>query len=193
MYCCRYDRFEERTACLSSTRSALLSRSWLSVRLDRQEWKRCKGNEYLLLLIYWRSYFKVLTTVSISALFSSSEGSSPSLLVLDTTTTPPIPIPVKVGDANMDGFPDLLFITSSAPHGGFLGIGSKTEQIPRLAFSVPCSKGVAGCDTYGNGHRGFSVLQIGAEKLTSITDARGASFLDLDEDVRLNVDLNRVC
>ena len=108
---------------------------------------------------------------------------SDSLLVADTRTTPPVPVPIRLGDANLDGFPDLLVISASAPHGGFLGIGDASDRTPKLALSRPCGKGVVGCDTSGNGKVGWSVVVKDAEPLKSIVDASNAAFLDIDEDV----------
>lgn len=92
--------------------------------------------------------------------------------MLDTTFSPPIPLPLKLGDANLDGFPDIIAIT-----------GSGNDRVPGLVFSVPCSKGVVGCSASGTGRRGWSVAKKGAEPLNTIKDARAVSFMDLDEDV----------
>jgi integrin alpha FG-GAP repeat containing protein 1 len=92
--------------------------------------------------------------------------------VLDTTFSPPIPLPLKLGDVNLDGFPDMIAIT-----------GSGNDRTPGLVFSVPCAKDVAGCSASGTGRRGWLVAKKGAESLNTIKDARGLSFLDLDEDV----------
>lgn len=112
----------------------------------------------------------------------SDIASSSSLLVLDTQTSPPVPLPIRLGDSNLDGFPDLLFITASAPHGGFLGIGDKSDRTPRLAFSVPCAKGVPGCNQKGR-KRGYKVVKKDAEVLNAVVDASGVAFFDIDEDV----------
>lgn len=103
----------------------------------------------------------------LSSLYPSS-----SLLVLDTTFSPPIPLSLKLGDANLDGFPDIIAIT-----------GSGNDRVPGLVFSVPCAKDVAGCSASGTGRRGWSVAKDGAEPLNRIKDARVVSFIDLDEDV----------
>jgi integrin alpha FG-GAP repeat containing protein 1 len=50
-------------------------------------------------------------------------------------------------------------------------------------FSVPCSRGVAGCNADGSGRRGWKVVTHGAQSLEGVTDARGVAFLDMDEDV----------
>ncbi|KAJ6523586.1 hypothetical protein B0H19DRAFT_972767 [Mycena capillaripes] len=107
----------------------------------------------------------------ISALFPGS-----SLVVLDITQAPPVPISLKLGDANLDGFPDLLLI-----------IASGQDHVPKLLFSVPCAAGVIGC-----GKRGWSVATKGTETLDAVKDARGVSFLDMDEDGTLDIMVQRV-
>ena len=107
-----------------------------------------------------------------------------SLLVRDTRSSPAVPLPIRLGDANLDGFPDLLFITASSPHGGFLGIGDVSDRTPRLALSTPCAKGVAGCDESGHGRVGWKVVKKDADTMNRIVDASNAAFLDIDEDVR---------
>ncbi|KAF8119813.1 hypothetical protein EV363DRAFT_1591087 [Boletus edulis] len=77
-----------------------------------------------------------------------------SFLVLDTTFLPPLPLPVRLGDTNLDGFPDLLVIAATA-----------ARHTPKLLISEPCRKGLAGCDTNGYGRRGFRLLQKGADLL----------------------------
>ena len=131
---------------------------------------------------------QAFVSFAIADLFPSS-----SLLVLDTQVSPAIPLPIRLGDSNLDGFPDLLFITASAPHGGFLGIGDKSDRTPRLAFSVPCSKGVPGCGQDGNGRRGFKVVRKDAEVMNSVVDAMGVAFFDIDEDVRISCHRYYLC
>ncbi len=94
----------------------------------------------------------------------------------DTTHNPPLPLPIKLGDVNQDGFPDLLAILAS-------GSASRPDRIPYIAYNVPCARGGAGCDENGKGKRAFKVLKRGGDVLGGIRDARGAAFLDLDEDV----------
>ena len=106
--------------------------------------------------------------VPLSTFFTSKGSPSPNLLVFDTTHTPHLPLPFKLGDADLDGFPDLLTII---------------DRTPRLLFSVPCGRGVLGCDSDGNGRRGWKVAHKGTETLVGVKDARGVSFLDADEDV----------
>ena len=84
-------------------------------------------------------------------------------------------MPIKLGDANLDGFPDLLLIVFNP---------SDLSQTPKLLFSEACTKGLGGCDKNGEGRRGFRLVTNGAEPLEAVQDARGVSFLDIDDDVR---------
>lgn len=110
-----------------------------------------------------------------------SQSSSPSLLVLDTTFSPPLPVLPRVGDANLDGFPDLLLITSTT---------LDRARRPRLIFSEQCGKGIEGCDVPG-ARRGWKEATRGVEPLQSIGDARGVAFLDMDEDGTLDILVQR--
>ena len=92
--------------------------------------------------------------------------------MLDTTFNPPLPVSIKLGDANLDGFPDFLIIT-----------GSGKDNIPSLVYSVPCTVGVVGCVDDSSGKRGWKVATQGVESLQAVKDARSLSFLDMDEDV----------
>lgn len=110
-------------------------------------------------------------TIPVSSLVTPS-----SLLILDTTNTPSIPIAPSIGDANLDGFPDMLLIINGTP---------------RLLISQSCTKGLPGCNSDGSGRRGWKEagkgLSLNAKILQTITDARGASFVDIDEDVRVKL------
>lgn len=97
---------------------------------------------------------------------------APALVVQDTSFSPSLPLALKFGDANLDGFPDFAMIGASDSH-----------RVPYLVFSVPCGKGVSGCDADGSGRRGWKVAQKGADALKLVNDARSISFLDMDEDV----------
>jgi integrin alpha FG-GAP repeat containing protein 1 len=83
-----------------------------------------------------------------------------------------LPVSIKLGDANLDGFPDFLIIT---------GFGK--DHVPSLVYSVPCAVGVVGCGNDGSGERGWEVATQGVESLQAVKDARSLSFLDMDEDV----------
>lgn len=97
------------------------------------------------------------------------------LQVLDTSFSPAQPILPRPGDANLDGFPDLLLVTEGRVH---------------LLFSTPCSPSVPGCSAPG-ARRGWREVRKGVEPLASITDARSAVFVDMDEDGTLDVMVQR--
>ncbi|KAI0831660.1 integrin alpha N-terminal domain-containing protein [Trametes gibbosa] len=114
----------------------------------------------------------------------SKSSSSPSLLVTDTSQNPPVPVPIKFGDVNQDGFPDILAITVT-------GSGSHSVRTPRLVLSVPCGKGVAGCGAEGHGRRGWQVVKKDVSPLAGVQDARSIAFLDMDEDGTLDIMVQR--
>ena len=125
-----------------------------------------------------------------------------SLLMYDTTYSPPLPLPVKVGDADLDGFPEILFIS----------VTPNDARVPKLAWSVACTTNEPGCPPQqlqverddlapskavssgaGVGGRGFAMASSGGEAgvLASFKDARSVSFLDLDEDGTLDILIQR--
>ncbi|KAJ6570286.1 hypothetical protein DFH09DRAFT_1154556 [Mycena vulgaris] len=112
--------------------------------------------------------------IPINALFPGA-----SLVVLDPTQAPQLPISFKLGDANLDGFPDMLVIVAQGQ-----------SHIPKMLFSVPCGAGAVGCGS-GHGKRGWSVATKGTESLDAIKDARSVSFLDMDEDGTLDIMVQR--
>jgi integrin alpha FG-GAP repeat containing protein 1 len=110
-------------------------------------------------------------SVPISALLRGNT----KLHILDTSFSPAQPILPRTGDANLDGFPDLLLITDGRV---------------RLLLSTPCARGVPGCAAEGVRH-GWRQMVKGVEPLTGITDARIAVFVDLDEDGTLDMMVQR--
>ena len=92
--------------------------------------------------------------------------------MLDTTFNPPLPIALKLGDVNLDGFPDLLAITVTG-----------RDQTPHLIYSVPCETNLVGCAKDGSGRRGWKLATKGVKTLEDVKDARSVTFLDMDEDV----------
>ncbi|TFY53308.1 hypothetical protein EVG20_g10176, partial [Dentipellis fragilis] len=120
-------------------------------------------------------------TVALSTLLPTT---SPSLLVLDTSFSPPLPVPPRLGDVNLDGYPDLLLIAGSR---------KDRTRTPHLLLSQPCSgnvKGTVGCDSPG-ARRGWSEVTKGADVLQGMGDARGVAFLDMDEDGTLDIMVQR--
>lgn len=85
-----------------------------------------------------------------------------------------IPLPIRPGDFDVDGFPDLLITISDGK-----------KSLVKVLGNVPCGKGVIGCGDFSAKYsRGFQVLGgKGWEALEAIEDAVGASWIDLDDDV----------
>jgi integrin alpha FG-GAP repeat containing protein 1 len=100
---------------------------------------------------------------------------SAKLHVFDTSFSPSQPILPRTGDANLDGFPDLLLIT---------------EGRVRLLISTRCARGVPGCAAPG-ARRGWREMRKGIDPLAAIKDARIAVFVDLDEDGTLDIMVQR--
>lgn len=130
-----------------------------------------RGISFVSRIVLIVNILQAFIQIPFSSLVNSPSRSS--LLVLDTTFSPPLPLPIRLGDTNLDGFPDLLVIAATAD-----------GHTPKLLISEPCTKGPAGCNANGQGRRGFRLLQRGAETLEATYDARGVTFIDMDEDVR---------
>lgn len=96
------------------------------------------------------------------------------LIMNDKSFQGSLPIPVRIGDYNQDGYPDLLVLSSA--------YGSAESGTVSLLQNKPCEDRYPGCGK--DGRRRFETVKKGAEALERIKDARGASFLDIDEDVR---------
>lgn len=103
------------------------------------------------------------------------------LIMNDKSFQGTLPIPIRIGDYNQDGFPDLLVLSSA--------YGSAESGTVSLLQNLPCEDRYPGCGR--NGKRRFERVSKGAAALEKLKDARGASFLDIDEDVRF-VDLSRL-
>lgn len=83
-------------------------------------------------------------------------GAGAGLLMRDDSFDPSLPVPLKIGDLNLDGFPDIVPIVGGTP-------------------KILLSKG----------GRSFELVRDDVEALDAMDDARGVAFVDLDEDVRL--------
>ena len=73
----------------------------------------------------------------------------------------------QLGDANLDGFPDLVFIVFNP---------SDLSPTQKLLFSDPCTKGLGGCDKNGEGRRGFQFVTEVTKTLKAVQDACEVSF-----------------
>ncbi|KAK8864374.1 hypothetical protein IAR55_001622 [Kwoniella newhampshirensis] len=117
-------------------------------------------------------------------------------LQLHLPESPNIPFPLRPGDFDIDGFPDLLVIvansTAAPPAGGIFGAIRHDGTQVKVLQNVPCRKGVAGCEGGGKGTRGFRIGSgKGWEALDAIWDANGASWIDLDDDGSLDILVQR--
>lgn len=96
---------------------------------------------------------------------------SPALSLFDTTFKPSLPLPLRLGDINMDGFPDVLLVVSTS---------SGTQA--KILESVACGPQHKECQS----GRTFRVPPRGTAALDAITDVKLASFIDVDDDVSLH-------
>lgn len=97
-----------------------------------------------------------------------------SLKLFDTSLQPSIPIPLRIGDFNLDGFPDILGV-----------IYNETSQDSQAVLfeNIPNNKSERTL-SYLNNYSKF-------QSLNSINEVRMASFIDLDEDGTLDIMIQR--
>lgn len=95
----------------------------------------------------------------------------------DITHNPPLPVAFRVGDLNLDGYPDIIAI----------GVSESGNRTPYILNSVQCSHNIAGCGPGTKGRRGFQIATKGTEIMKHVIDARGVAVMDLDEDVSFNI------
>lgn len=81
---------------------------------------------------------------------------------------------LKLGDYNHDGYPELLLISSSD--------NNPTQGTPIVLENVPCDH-TCTAEQSGAHRRTFQQLAHGVQSLNKISDAMGAAWIDLDEDV----------
>ena len=84
----------------------------------------------------------------------------------DTFKAQTLPISIKIGDVNLDGFPDLLVVTYDQK-------GHKRARLLRSELG-----------SIENTRCFLKATDSGLKTLDDITDVRVASFIDIDEDVR---------
>lgn len=97
-----------------------------------------------------------------------------SLITESTAFRGLLPTPPSIGDYNIDGYPDLLILTSQS--------GSR---VAALLESRPCDRASCTPAEVSKGRRAFRVRTDGAEALTKITDVESVHWMDMDDDVRL--------
>lgn len=96
---------------------------------------------------------------------------------------PHVLLPLRPGDFDIDGFPDLLMTVlrpSAKSNGGVFG--SKEGTQATILRNVPCRSGLPGCSE--GQERTFAAGQgRGWESLDMVWDVTGASWIDVDNDV----------
>ncbi|KAL8286465.1 hypothetical protein RQP46_004482 [Phenoliferia psychrophenolica] len=115
------------------------------------------------------------TTIPIATLIPGA-----SLITESTAFRGLLPTPPSIGDYNIDGYPDLLILTSQS--------GSR---IATLLESRPCDKASCTPGETSRGRRAFRVRTDGAEALTKITDAESVHWMDMDDDGSLDIMVQR--
>ncbi|BEI87812.1 uncharacterized protein CcaverHIS019_0105300 [Cutaneotrichosporon cavernicola] len=115
-------------------------------------------------------------TVAIDKLFPGFK------LMINVPGHTDVPLPIRPGDFDVDGFPDLLITISDGK-----------KSLVKVLHNVPCGKDVPGCGNFSAKYsRGFQVLGgKGWEALEAIEDAIGASWIDLDDDGSLDIMVHR--
>lgn len=91
-----------------------------------------------------------------------------------------LPVSVHVGDYNLDGYPDLLVVSGTPGD-------NRRPSSATLFQSVLCSDDTCVPSAVTKKRRSFVKVTDGAEALNLAQDVRAAAFLDLDEDVSLNI------
>jgi integrin alpha FG-GAP repeat containing protein 1 len=131
---------------------------------------------------------KSFTSIALEDLF---EGTSTMQLSQPTSDThdAPIYMPLKLGDYNQNGFPDILLLlvnsTAKPASGGLFG-GARGQGVQvKLLESKSCGKKMKACENKVTAkRRTFEVVHgKGMQALEEIWDARSVSWLDIDEDV----------
>jgi len=125
------------------------------------------------------------TKISLDSIITQLKIRNAGFLLMDYTHIPGLPIALKIGDADIDGFPDILAIVSHFTQYRF-------DNKPWIMRSVPCDgKPLPGGGRCAKGRRTFELVMHNVVPLATIDDARGIAFLDLDEDGTLDILVQR--
>ncbi|CAJ0759893.1 10560_t:CDS:10, partial [Entrophospora sp. SA101] len=87
-----------------------------------------------------------------------------------------LPVPIRIGDYNLDGFPDLLVISEK-----------NSESLVSLLQSTACTLELCDPLAVKAQRRTFFKVVDGAHSLNKIKNAKGAAFFDIDEDGTLDI------
>ncbi|WVF71448.1 hypothetical protein IAT40_006252 [Kwoniella sp. CBS 6097] len=139
------------------------------------------------------------TSIPLSTLLPSDPETEEVSLLLHAPHQKRIPLPLRAGDFNVDGFPDLLLTVHNAtavpPSGGVFGNERRPGNQVKVLVNSPCGgKDIAGCEKGGRG-KGRRGLKVGSGKgwdaMEGIWDAEGASWMDIDDDGSLDILVHR--
>lgn len=97
-------------------------------------------------------------------------GDNEHVLTEDPNFRGHLPVPVHIGDYNLDGYPDLLVTTN---------------QRVLLLQSILCNSSLCASSAQLASKRTFAVVTTGADILNKMSSPTQAAFFDIDEDVRL--------
>ena len=110
--------------------------------------------------------------------------SASRLVLSDPSFRGILPNPIRIGDFNKDGYPDLLVVSSAS--------SSAHQGSVSLLQSVECSKRTCSKAAYEAGRRTFEKVDgRKAEALNKFNDVKSAHFVDIDEDGSLDIMLQR--
>ncbi|KAM0754773.1 hypothetical protein T439DRAFT_309573 [Meredithblackwellia eburnea MCA 4105] len=115
------------------------------------------------------------TTIPIATLIPGS-----SLITESTSFRGVLPTPPAIGDYNIDGYPDILLLTSQ-----------NGDRVASLLDSRPCDKTSCTPGEVSKGRRAFRVRTDGSEALTKIKDVESVHWMDMDDDGSLDILVQR--
>ncbi|CAG8512992.1 15985_t:CDS:10 [Funneliformis mosseae] len=98
------------------------------------------------------------------------------IVLLDPDFNGILPVSLRIGDYNLDGYPDLLVVTSNGK-----------ESHVTLLESILCTTRKCHGLAAASQRRTFVKVNDGAQPLYNIKTAKNAAFLDLDEDGTMDI------